>query len=189
MVPGFTPRTAESRAARLAGILACLVSIGGCNQRSIAVDPAPASEQTPIDDAATDRIDGKPLSAMLHVAPGGARVGDTLELSVSLRVAPLWVIGALDARPETAATKLELELPTWLEAQDTWQAPPTAGSLTPDGHPAYANEAVFKRNLVVKDGATAGKHAVGCRVTYQACDQRQCLQPAAIALQVQLRVE
>jgi hypothetical protein len=187
-----------------ASIVACLTAISGCGRPSNAIDassgvPPVAAEMTShrvaapahtlLDEGVQSQVEGTALSAMLRLARARARVGDTIELSVSLKVVPLWEIGTLDASSETTATRLELDLPNWLEAQGAWYEPPPGRSHRPGGGRAYADEAVFKRKLVVKEGAAAGEHPVQCRVTYQACDDRQCLRPAAILLEVPLHIE
>ena len=135
------------------------------------------------------RNDGTPVSATLGLSPSRAKAGETIELSVRLKVAALWEIHTLDAQPPLVATRLELDLPGGLETLGEWQAPEPVRSLLPGGHAAYAGEAVFTRRIAVTERAAAGEQRVQCRVSYQACNERQCLRPSAIELATVLHIE
>ena len=156
---------------------------------SASAESEAAAERATADEGVEHRIDGTPVSATLALSRSRAEAGDTIELSVKLEVAALWEIRTLDAHPNSAATRLELQLPGGLEALGEWQAPEPLRSLMPEGHAAYADEAVFTRRIAVTERATVGEQRVKCRVRYQACDQRRCLQPSAIELSVPLHIE
>jgi hypothetical protein len=187
-----------------ATFVAVLSLIGGCGRPSCPIDAASdvpedvaqmnpqrseAPAQTTVAEGVQSQVDGTAVSATLRLARARARIGDQIELSVSLRVAPLWEIGTLDANPEASATRLDLELPNWLASQGAWDSPAAGQSHRPGGDQVYADEAVFSRTLVVNQGAAAGEHPVRCRITYQACDDRQCVRPAPIVLEVSLCIE
>jgi hypothetical protein len=152
-------------------------------------EQAASVEQATGDQGVEHRIDGTPVTATLRLARGRARAGETVDVSVELDVAPLWEIHTLDARPNSTATRLELELPEGFLVVGEWQAPEPLASVMPGGHGAYAGEAVFTRQIAVTDGAAAGEHRIKCRLGYQACDGRQCLQPATVELSVPLAIE
>jgi Thiol:disulfide interchange protein DsbD, N-terminal len=172
-------------------ITVCLLAAGGCGASAVTSAPADrqALEGATADNGVEQRINDAPVAATLRLARGRAKAGDVVELSVKLAVAPTWEIHALDAPEEATATRLALDLPSGVEAQGEWQVPEPVRSVSPDGHAVYAGEAVFTRTLVVKPGATAGEQPIKCRVSYQACNERQCLRPTAVELAVALRVE
>ena len=60
--------------------------------------------------------------------------------------------------------------------------------MTESGHPVYVGKAVFKRTVTVGPTATVGTHEITCKVSYQVCNERQCLKPAELTLRVPLVV-
>jgi hypothetical protein len=176
----------------------CLLAAGGCGSPSSIVEASGKDEKTiraglAVPDSGANgieqRISGEPVSATLRLARARVKVGEEVELTVKLEIAPLWEIRTLDAEAGFTATELRLDLPDTFEAIGNWTAPPSVRSLMPDGHAAYADEAVFTRRLRIAEGAPRGKVPIRCRVQYEACNERQCLQPTALELQVLLDVE
>ena len=185
------------------GVLVWLLALTGCGASYEPVDASRQLEQGvantgqhrarelegALDNGVERRTRDAPVRATLKLARARARAGERIELAVRLNVAPLWEIRTLAAEPRSAATRLELELPSGVKAVGGWQAPEPSRSLMPDGHAAYAGEIVFTRPLLVTDAAAAGEHQIQCSVAFQACNQRQCLTPAAIDLAVPLHIE
>jgi hypothetical protein len=161
------PPTVENRAARI--------------QRIGEPDGGPGV----IPPAATDHVTGSPVAATLKLEPGRATPGDELVLTVSLDIDPLWEVGKLENNGGPAATRIELKTSDDITTESEWQAPQPTRSIAADGHSVYVDEAVFRRNLRAKPGASTGSIPIECRVHYQACNDRQCLQPAAIDLKVE----
>jgi hypothetical protein len=158
----------------------CLLAVCGCGEHRSTARATGAIEH---------RVDGQVVAATLRLASAQAKPGEAVDLSVKLDVAPLWEIRTLDDEFAGAATKLALDLPAGVESPGEWQAPRPGRSVSGDGHAAYGGEVVFTRRLVVRNGTAGGDYPVRCRVSYQACDARQCLAPAEVELAATLRVE
>jgi hypothetical protein len=176
----------------------CLLAAGGCGSPSSIAESSGKDEKTvraglAVPDSGVNgieqRISGEPVGATLRLGRARVKAGGDVEVSVKLEIAPLWEIRTLDAEAGFAATELRLDLPDAFVAIGDWMAPPPVRSLMPDGHAAYADEAVFTRRLKIAEGTPRGKVPIRCRVQYEACNERQCLQPTALELQVQLDVE
>jgi hypothetical protein len=179
-------------------LLVCLLAAGGCGSSFKFVEPPGKDEKTvragsSVSDSGGNgieqRISGEPVSATLRLGRACVKAGGEVEVSVTLEIAPLWEIRTLDAEAGFTATELQLDLPDAFEAIGDWTAPPSVRSLMPDGHAAYADAAVFTRRLRIAEGAPRGKVPIRCRVQYEACNERQCLQPTSLELQVLLEVE
>jgi hypothetical protein len=162
---------------------------GGCAESQIAGDTTRGPSVATVDRETEHRIDGKPVSATLRLSRTEAKIGESIEVMVQLDVAAMWEIRPFDAHPEIAATRLELRLPDGLQSEGGWGAPEPIRSVAADGHPAYSGKVVFTRSAVVTGSATGGENSVRCRVTYQACNERQCLPPTAVELSVPVRIE
>jgi hypothetical protein len=178
--------------------LFCVVGAGGGGSPFKSLEPPGKDEKTvraasTVPDSSVNgieqRISGEPVSATLRLAHARVKAGEEVELTVKLKIAPLWEIRTLDAEAGFTATELRLELPDAFEAIGDWTAPPPVRSLMPDVHAAYVDEVVFTRRLRIAEGAPRGKVPIQCRVQYEACNERQCLQPTALELQVLLEVE
>ena len=147
------------------------------------------AEPIAINDEVNHRLKGQPVTTTLRLAKGHVKVGETVELSIILEVAPLWEIRTLDAIPSKIATQLDLSLPDGLQATGDWNVPKSHRSLTPDGHSVYAGENVFHQTIKIANNAASGERKVTCQVRYQACDEHRCLKPTAIKLKVLLQIE
>jgi hypothetical protein len=167
-------------------IVFCLLAAAGCGVSTATIEAPPAEQEAP-DWGVEHRVDGRPVAATLRLARARARAGETIEVAVQLDIAPQWEVRTLDSQFAGAATKIELELPPALEARGEWRAPRPGPSISGDGHPAYAGEVVFTRELMVRGGA--GEQPLKCRVSYQACDARQCLAPTEVELAATVRIE
>jgi hypothetical protein len=137
----------------------------------------------------THRVNGTPVSAVLTLEPGRVKPGDEVTLTVQLKIEPLWELRALGDHSETMATQLELHLPDDVVADGNWQPPRSIRSIAPDGHAVYVDEATFRQKLRVNPDSSPGGRRIECRVNYQACNDRQCLEPAAVKLVATLNVE
>ncbi len=129
------------------------------------------------------------VTASLSLNKEQAKVGDTAEVSVELAIAPMWEIRSLDAEPREVATRLDLRLPAGIETAGDWKTPKTVRSLSGDGHRVYTVKAVFTRPLMITDASPAGEKLITCEVHYQACNERQCLQPTKLELITPLIVD
>jgi hypothetical protein len=182
----------------------CLLAASSCGPSSKIVDapsnPGPASANELAAQTASavpaierngaeHRISGEPVTATLRLARARVKAGDEVELAVILEIAPLWEIRTLDAEAGFTATQLKLEVPGGLQSVGDWTAPMPVRSLMPDGHAAYVDEAVFTRSLRIAAEAPKGKLPIKCHVRYEACNERQCLQPTALELQVVLDIQ
>ncbi len=184
------------RTALSLGFGACL-SIGGCgrsdtlnertgNAQPVADFPPDAATRAP---SGVHRVSGSPVTATLTIAPDRVAPGKEVALNVTLEIEPLWEVRALGDRAASTATRLELELPDGIAAENDWKPPKSTRSISPDGHSVYADQAVFTRQLRVTPDASAGEVPIKCLLHYQACNDRQCLEPAAVELAATLNVE
>lgn len=141
------------------------------------------------------------MTVTLRMPSGVAAPGEKLELTVELRIAPMWEIHPLGAVAEdaavaehaaaaadVAATHLELALPAGVTATGEWTSPGTSRSMAPDGHAVHAGRAVFTRMLNVSASAPAGEARISCKVAFQACNDRTCLKPQAVELAAPLTI-
>lgn len=136
-----------------------------------------------------DRFDGSPVSATLKLEPQHVKHSDSLMLTVELQIEPLWEVRQLDGPANVPGTRLELQLPAGITAEPVWQSPPPSRSMSPDRHPVYANTATFNRQLTIAPTATPGEYTIRCKLEYQACNDRQCLEPAAVELAAPVIIE
>lgn len=166
-----------------------VAACAGCEAQYAAAPPATSVAAR--DDASPPLAHAKDeyVTLKLQLSDATTSPGKEVEVRLSIEVAPRWEIGGLAIVPPAAATRIALELPEQLKAAGEWNAPPPGRSMSPDAHPAYSGNVQFSRKLIVRQHAPAGESAVRCRVTYQVCDDRQCLQPAPLELSVPLRIE
>jgi len=136
-----------------------------------------------------DGFDSSPVSATLKMEPQQAKRGDSLTLTVELQIEPLWEVRQLDGPANVPSTRLELQLPVGIDAEPDWQSPPPSRSMSPDRHPVYIDTATFRRQLTIIPTAAEGKQTVKCKLQYQACNDRQCLEPAAVELATTIVIE
>lgn len=158
---------------------------------SVPADNALTNPKTSVEKSKTveHQIKGQPVTATLKLMHNSLDIGATMTLTVELDIQPLWEIRGLDAEHDDAATRLELELPTGMNAQGNWQAPEPSRSQSADGHAAYFDKVAFTRTLIIDKAPMPGDHQVKCRVVYQACDEKRCLRPTAAELSVLLKEE
>jgi hypothetical protein len=170
-------------------IVGCSLSVG-CEADRGEIDCKANSIEVMVErDGVEDRVDGNPVTTTLQLAQARAQIGDSIALTVQFAIDPPWEIRTLDGQPAIAATRLELELPEGLRTEGDWQPSPSVRSMTPDGHAAYADNATFSRILIVGEEVQSGEQTIQCTVGYQACNDRQCLPPTEVKLNVMLRVE
>ena len=160
--------------------LIVLLALLGCN----GAHPPPDSRNDMARRAAKPRTDADPVAASLEVRAGTIRAGEAFALTVVLDIADGYEIQHLHAPPPAIATKLELKLPAGFQAVGEWQMPATVRSQWPDGHPVYAGEATFTRQVRVTNDVKPGNYELTCAIRYQACNDRYCLRPTKHDLMV-----
>jgi hypothetical protein len=129
-----------------------------------------------------------PVVATAAVRPRRVKAGESLTLTVDVRVAAGWHINAVRGGRETAIpTRLELKLPPGIAATADWVLPQPDVAEQARG-PVYRGAITFRRTLKVTEKATVGNVDVFCNLTYQACDENQCLRPTTIKLRAPLEV-
>jgi hypothetical protein len=164
-------------------------AVVGCAKPQQPAATKPKTVDVLADEGVAHYVDGKPVSATLRLSRARVRRGETVDVTVMLNVAAMWEIRPLEAAAPAIATRLELKLPAGWESPQTWHSPEPRRSVAADGHRAYSGEILFNRAVLVGAEAQAGKINVACRVTYQACDEKQCLPPASVDLAVAVNVE
>jgi hypothetical protein len=168
--------------ANLALLLSLIATVSAC--RSKIAESASTNAPQPIE----KRLDARPLAFTFRLATGEASPGEKFEAVVELEVAPLWEIHALNAPPEETATLIELVLPEGMAAEGAWKAPPARQSMFPGRGMTYAGRITFVQSVSILPTATAATLNVGCRVRFQACNDRQCLRPEELMLSIPLVV-
>jgi hypothetical protein len=143
-------------------------------------DTAPAASKRKNTDV--NRVNGSPVSATLTIEPSHVKRGEQVAIKVRLEIEPLWEIREVGNPTSIMATWLDLKLPNGIAALGDWNAPRPIRSISPDGHPVYVDEAEFNRQLLVQPELTSGEILITCRVHFQACNDRQCLEPTAVKL-------
>ncbi len=184
-------RTALGKLQWLIALVSVLIA-GGCSRSPLTTSATSADSavaQSPAAGPVEHQIEGQPVTAILRLAQGVISPGDQVELAVELKIAPTWEIHALDAQPASAATQLELALPPGIVATDDWQAPPAGPSSAPHGSPVYLSRVIFTCTLAAESSAQLGVSEIACDVGYQACTNRQCLQPQRTRLKVPLEIK
>jgi hypothetical protein len=165
--------------------LGCCLNVGGCDRSGGTLQVAgPKETATVVESTGVEtnrrqlsgihRVGGSPVTATLILEPAQVRPGDVVVLKVKLEIEPVWEVSALEDR-ETAATKLQLEVPDGMVIEGDWQTPQAIRSMAPDGHSVYVDEAVFVRKLRVASEAPVGELPVKCRLSCQTCNDQQCL--------------
>lgn len=149
---------------------------------------APRPQEERKDPAHEVRAGKNPVTVALKLPQREFQPGDEIELSVTLKIAPLWEIRTFDAKPKAVATQLKLGLPEGITAKGDWSHPKPSRSLAPDGHPAFAGEVTFSRTLKVSGKMPAGKTSIECRVHFQACRETTCLRPEDLELTLPIEI-
>jgi hypothetical protein len=162
-----------------------------------------ASEQKPVDDgtpaskvrekpeentSSKPRSEEDPVAVVFKAPAGGLRAGETFAVSVVVDIASFHEIHDRDARPPFVPTRMELKLPNGFRARGEWTAPAPVRSIMPDGHPAYAGEVTFQREIQIEDVVMLGEYELECSIRYQACTERFCFPPKNVKLSVPISV-
>jgi hypothetical protein len=147
-------------------------------------------------DAAPVMVSGLAIGVQGH---SYARVGDRLTLAVSIRVGEGWHL--YDSVPEgnpMATTTVDVVLPESCRWEGEWQSTPPVREIQDKqvtGVMLQTGEVIYLRNFYVTTSSpvTAGRKetvptVVAGSVTYQACDEQQCLPPAKIDFAAPLKI-
>ncbi|HEV3301145.1 MAG TPA: FG-GAP-like repeat-containing protein [Planctomycetaceae bacterium] len=149
-----------------------------------------ASDMQPIKGRESDEgpTRSNPVVATAAVLPRRVRAGESLTLTVDLRVAAGWHINAVSSGSGTAIpTRLELNVPPGISVAADWTLPePDVGG--PETGPVYRGQVTFRRTLKVAEKAAVGRVELSCDFAYQACDDNQCLRPTKVSLKAPLEV-
>ncbi|HEV8004178.1 MAG TPA: FG-GAP-like repeat-containing protein [Planctomycetaceae bacterium] len=130
----------------------------------------------------------KPVVAAASVVPQRARPGETVTLTLDIRIGAGWHINAVSSSSETAIpTRVDLKLPSGIDTAAEWKLPEPDVAERARG-PVYRGEITFRRTLKVTETATVGSFEVICDLAYQACDENQCLRPTTIKLKAPVEV-
>jgi hypothetical protein len=173
-------------------ILYCVaVAIIGCGAKIETTDQPAQSAQAKSEPAeampSEQRAQGSQVTATLQLSKDVVRNGEEVDVAIELKIAPLWEIHPLGSQPEEAATRLELITPEGIRTESEWIEPQTTRSLGASGQPVHMGKVVFRRTLVI-GAAKEGTHSITCKMRYQVCNERQCLKPETLTLQVPLVV-
>lgn len=140
------------------------------------------------------------VASRTEVAPGGE-----LAIAVVLDHAAhfhSWPSAEQDVLPPEIAefairTQIGLaEAPAWVGKVGSvqWPTPQESKVADPTGEkesvtlPTYLGKAVAYVPLLIADGAIAGDQTLTVKVSYQACDERTCLPPEDVEVQVSVRI-
>jgi hypothetical protein len=185
--------------------IGCIVS-GGCEVRphstadvsEVTAEALPQSVSHIRNDSETREVQAESRKPRTNEDPVAVQLraprlvhleSEEFEVSVVFDVAPPFEIHSLDAAPPAIATGLELELPPGFYQIEEWTAPPTVRSQAPGGQSVHVGESTFARTIRLGDDLESGDHAVGCKVSYQACNARQCLRPVESQLTISVSVQ
>ncbi len=161
-----------------------------------AVPPAASSDGGPpaidggdIDVAVQEPTAEHPVSLGIAIRPSQAKPGDTVALVVRAKMFEPWHIYAAEGPTGVGIpTQLQLDAPEWISAS-AWGLPGSRVEESPLGPMAlYEGDVRFVAELTVSEDAPAGRHPLEVKVTYQSCNETQCLPPTTEALQVALEI-
>jgi Disulphide bond corrector protein DsbC len=153
------------------------------------VVPSAASPKAAPSDSRDEPTAREPVVASLSVEPARAKPGDSVAVTVTLKLARDWHINAVsDTREFAIPTKLEIKLPSGIATAGEWDIPKPDVALADSG-PVYTGEIRFTRSLKVDSSAQAGKLELVCKVSYQACDEHRCLRPTSKTVQMPLEIQ
>jgi hypothetical protein len=192
-------------AARMSILVALLLSIGcgesprsgdetrepisSTKNRTEEKSPASTVCEKPTENTSSKpRSEEDPVSVVFKSPAMGLHAGKTFAVSVVLDIASFHEIHDRDARPPFVPTRMELKLPKGFRASGEWKAPEPVRSMMPDGHPAYAGEVTFQREIQIEDDAMLGEYELVCSIRYQACTARFCFPPKSVKLSVPVSV-
>ena len=91
------------------------------------------------------------------------------------------------AQPGRGAAELGLLTPGGTPSGCQWEGAETTRPTGGEWEAGHVGKVVFKRTLAV-DTTAVGTHDITCKVSYQVCNERQCLKPAERTLRVPLVV-
>jgi len=175
--PGNRPphQAALKRKRRLLGWLGCgwmVLAAPGCANRAHShAQPSHA----------------EPVTAAMMTDCQTTRAGETLELSVRVRIAGGYHI--YSNRPPHgpfSPTTLVLRLPEELEAVGDWLA--SSPTTTKTGEEVYIESVLFRRRLKVRSNAGHKVLSIKADLLYQACNDELCWPPGKIRLSASVAV-
>jgi hypothetical protein len=155
---------------------------------NVRTDPGPASQPEAASETESRPTSRDPVVATASVTPRQAKPGETVTVTILVRLGSDWHINAVSGGSDTAIpTRLELKLPPGIAANGEWALPEPDIADRATG-PVYRGEITFRRTLKVIEKAPDGKLELVCGLSYQACDARQCLRPTTLKLRAPLEV-
>jgi DsbC/DsbD-like thiol-disulfide interchange protein len=133
----------------------------------------------------------EPVSMSAELSTATASPGDTLVVTVGIKLLPGWRIYAhVPANEPYVQTRWLVDLPPRLSAAGEWIGPPP----TPDVHnpelklyEAGPDALLLMRELKVADDAQ-GSLTVNAGLLYQACDFSRCLPPTRKTVELKLKI-
>jgi DsbC/DsbD-like thiol-disulfide interchange protein len=172
-------------------LLPLALVLSGCNGSGS--QPAPAPTEPPAvsspPPSAQPPTVSSPVTATATISKSSLSPGEEASLTINLRIYSGWHIYGLEGAGPSQPTQIKLNLPPGITAEGDWTAAAPDTLVTPFGPASiYHTEAAFTRPINVSDAAALGKHDIGCKIAYQACDHSKCLPPQTIELNVPLEV-
>lgn len=178
----------------LAALAACGAFCSGCRpDESHREQNAANRDSTPISEG---MVPTESPSATQTVTMGAAVVpakvpaGGSAILAIRMRIAIGWHIGAIGS-PDAAGTltQLDLQLPPGLVAEGDWLVPPPQRCAGPSGTTlGYQGDVLLQRRLRIAPEQPPGVLTSSCTLTYQACNDQQCVRPEPTIVKSTLEV-
>ncbi|TWU10648.1 FG-GAP repeat domain-containing protein [Allorhodopirellula heiligendammensis] len=131
----------------------------------------------------------EPVAVKFESSRQTVRPGDSVHITVNVRIAPGYEIHALEVMPRATATRLELDLPHGFSDAKSWEEPPQMPSSTPGRGPAYHGNVTFYKEIPVAEDIEPGDYELTCSLAYQACNAKQCLRPVELTRKIAVSVK
>jgi DsbC/DsbD-like thiol-disulfide interchange protein len=130
----------------------------------------------------------QPVVAGAALSPTRVRPGDTLVLTVQVKLAPTWHLYAPEGRHGSGMpVSLKAQLPAGVETAGDWVYPKAAVNLK-DQSRVYEDAVIFRYALKVAADARPGPLRVTCEFGYQVCDPFSCRPPTTEKLEASAEV-
>jgi DsbC/DsbD-like thiol-disulfide interchange protein len=127
-----------------------------------------------------------PVAATMTVQPATVSPGGTANLSIKVRIQPLFHIYALNkSGNENTPTTLDVTLPEGFKLKGDWKAPAPKKSGKAR---IYRDEVILNAAVNVTRKARSGKHPIKCAMQYQVCNEEVCWPPATLDLATEVEV-
>ncbi|RMF42093.1 MAG: hypothetical protein D6753_08375, partial [Planctomycetota bacterium] len=143
-----------------------------------AAGPPPAIDVSSVDVPVAEPTADRPVALGAVVHPSQANPGDKVVLVVRAKMFAPWHIYAAEGPTGVGIpTRLQIDAPGWVAAS-AWALPAAHVEQSPLGPMSlYEGDVRFVAELQLADDAPAGQHAIAVTVTYQSCNDTQCLPP------------